>query len=302
MTTHGMKSFHGMKSAFWSVVKYLLAVTLLVIILKHAKTDTVIEDLRKIPPLRLLFAFGLISLAQIAGAMRMRFFFHAAGFYLNARFATILYYVGAFYNFLLPGGIGGDAYKVILVRKRLNVTTKQGVLIMLADRASGLCVIMLTMFGALLTLDFSTIPYASPLIVLCMAITVAGYLFFSYLLFKLPPLAMLGSLPYSLATQALWVAGLLTVWAPLSGGRHAVEYIALYCAASITGMLPISVGGLGVKETTYFYGAGLLQTYAHSSVDGNLGIAISLCMFFLMLAASLPGLLWLNKVEKAHFA
>jgi hypothetical protein len=94
----------------------------------------------------------------------------------------------------------------------------------------------------------------------------------------------------------------MTVWAALSGTHSFPEYIVLYCAASITGMLPISVGGAGIKEGTYLYGAGKLQLYAHSTVDGSLGVEISLCIFFLMLAASLPGLLWLNKVEKTHYA
>lgn len=303
MTSHGMKSSHGLKSAFWSIVKYLLAITLLVIVIRQAGPDKILGYLKKIPPLKLIFAFSLITLAQIASALRMRYFFNASGFFLNARFATILFYVGAFYNFLLPGGIGGDAYKVVLVRRRLEVTTKQGIQIMLADRASGLCILMLTMFGALLALDFSsTIAYARPLILLCGLITVAGYLFFSRWLLKQTSLTMIGSLPYSLASQSLWLASLLAVWAALSGGQYAPEYITLYCAASIAGMLPISVGGLGVKESTYYFGAEILRRYTHSGVDGDLGIAISLCIFFLMFTASLPGLLWLNKVEKAHYA
>jgi hypothetical protein len=221
---------------------------------------------------------------------------------MSPRYANILFYVGAFYNFLLPGGIGGDAYKVILVRKRMNVTAKEGIRIMLADRASGLCVLMLVMFGALMLLDFSPrIPHARLLLALCLLATLSGYVFCCQLLLKRPPSTMLGSLPYTIAGQSLWVAAVLTVWSALAGGQFGTEYIILYCAASITGMLPVSVGGLGVKEMTYYYGAQAMGTYAHSGVDGNLGIAISLCMFFLMFAASLPGLLWLNRVEKTDY-
>ena len=183
----------------------------------------------------------------------------------------------------------------------MNVTAKQGIRIMVADRASGLCVLMFTLMGCLLKLDLSSIPYAVPLIVLGLLVTLAGYLGFSWILLKQRPLVMLESLPFSLMAQAFWMAGLLTIWAGLGNGAHAVEYIILYCAASITGMLPVSVGGLGIKEMTYFYGANLMTQYAHTSVDGDAGVALSLCIFFLTFVTSLPGLLWLNRVEKADF-
>ena len=112
---------------------------------------------------------------------------------------------------------------------------------------------------------------------------------------------MLGSLPYSLAAQAFWMLGLLTIATALGGGAHGLEYVTLYCGASIAATLPISVGGLGIKEMGYYYGAQLLQRYAHSTVDADLGIAISLCIFVLIFVTSLPGLLWLNKVEKADY-
>ncbi len=298
-----MKSAHGMKTAFWSVVKYTLAIALLVLVIRHAGVDKIFGYLKKIPPFQLVLGFALISCAQIASAMRMRFFFRSAGFHLNARFAIILFYVGAFYNFLLPGGIGGDAYKVVLTRRRMNLTAKQGIHIMLADRASGLCVIMFTMYAGLMALDFhDTIPYAKPLIIAAALVTFTGYLFFSRLLLKQRPGVMIGSLPYSVCTQGLWVAGVLIICGALSGSAYAVEYIVLYCTASITGMVPASPGGLGIKEYTYYKGAELLQHYAHSGVNPDLGIAISLCIFFLMLTASMPALLWVSKVEKAEFS
>jgi uncharacterized membrane protein YbhN (UPF0104 family) len=289
------------KSALWSIGKYVLAAVLLYFIIRHAGVDKILGYLRRIPLLLLLLGFALVTFAQLGSALRMRYFFRASGFPLSVRYATILFYVGAFYNFLLPGGIGGDAYKVILARRRMNVTASQGIRIMLADRASGLCVLMLTLFAGLFTLDITAIPHARASIIAAAVMTLLCYLFFSRLLMRQPPAVMMGSLPYSLLTQGLWIAGLLTIWAALGNGHSAVEYVVLYCAASITGMLPVSVGGLGIKEMTYFYGAQLLRRFAHSGVDGDLGIAISLCIFFLTFATSLPGLLWLNKVEKAHY-
>lgn len=299
-----MKSAHGMKSAFWSVAKYVLAITLLVFILRQADTGKVFGYMKKIPPFELVLSFVLITFAQIAAALRMRYLFRRSGLALNMRYSIILFYVGAFYNFLLPGGIGGDAYKVVLVRHRMNISTKQGVHIMLADRASGLCVIVFTMLGALMMMDLSAlIPHLNLLLCVAGAITFGCYLFFCKWLLKQNPATMVGALPYSVGVQALWISALLLICNGLaSGDAYGIEYTVLYCAASISGMLPVSVGGLGIKEMTYSHGAKLMGQYAHSGVDPERGIAISLCIFFLMLAASLPGLLWVNKVEKTNFS
>ena len=298
-----MKAAGGMKSMAWSVAKYLFAFGMLVLIIEKADGDKIFGYLRRIPPFQLLLAFLIIMAAQYSAALRMRYLFLRSGFSMSKRYATILFFVGAFYNILLPGGIGGDAYKVVLAKRRMDVTTKEGIRIMLADRASGLCIIMMTFYASLLMMDFSSItPYADPIICAAAAVTLGCYLLACKWLLKKSPSIMLGSLPYSAAGQALWVSGVITIWAALGNGTGAIGYVVLYCAASIAALLPVSPGGLGIKEMTYYYGAHWVTQYANMPLDGDLGIAISLCIFVLIFVTSLPGLLWLNKVEKTDFA
>jgi glycosyltransferase 2 family protein len=242
-----------------------------------------------------------VTVAQIIASLRMRYFFHASGFHLNKKFACVLYYVGAFYNFLLPGGVGGDAYKVVLARKRMEMPAMQGIRIMIADRASGLCILMSILFASLYLIDLSKVTaYANLLITLAFIITLAAYVTISKLFLKLPPKVMLMSLPYSLVSQACWVLTLSVLWKSLGNGQNLVEYTMLYCVASIASMLPVSVGGLGIREMTYFYGASLITRYAGIAVDGNLGVVLSLCIFALTFISALPGVLWLNKVAHLH--
>jgi len=282
-----------------SIIKYAFALTLLGVILHSAGTEKIIGYLKQISPLNWLLALTFATLSQLISALRMRFFFRASGFHMNKHYAVVLYYVGAFYNFLLPGGVGGDAYKVVLVRNHLEMPTMQGVRIMLADRASGLCVILMIMFAALSQIDFSrTIAYANAWVAAAAIITLVAYVVFSEWLLKQKPRAMLGSLFYSLAAQGLWIATLAAIWASIGDGTHLLHYVVFYCAASITGMLPISVGGLGVKEMTYYYGAEWMKRFADVAVSPELGVALSLCLFAMMFLASLPGLLWLEKVVK----
>ncbi len=286
-----------MTSRSKSIIKYIFAAILLAAILYHTNIHKISAYLGYVSPASLAVALLLVTCAQIAAAMRMRYFFRASGYHLNAKFAIMLFYVGAFYNFLLPGGIGGDAYKVMLARKRLDMPTMKGIKLMVADRASGLCVVMMMMFAALFYAPLPAfIPYAKALLAAGTAITLFCYLFLSRILLGQSAKTMFISLHYSLYSQSLWVATLGVLWHALGTGKHFIEYVALYCAASITALIPVSVGGLGVKESTYYYGAMLFRNYSGTPVDGELGIALSLCIFALSFIASLPGILWLHKV------
>lgn len=286
-----------MTSRSKSIIKYLVAALLLAVILRNTNLGKIGSYFAQIPPSHLLLALLFVTFAQVAAAFRMRYFFRTAGHHLNIKFAIILFYVGAFYNFLLPGGIGGDAYKVMLARKRLEMPTMEGVKLMVADRASGLCIVMLILYASLLRIDLSAIiPYANFLIAAAAIGTMSAYMLLSKLLLRQPPKGMLLSLPYSLYSQLLWVATIWVLWDSLGTGTNFIEYVILYCAASVAGLIPVSVGGLGIKESTYFYGAVLIKKYTGTPVDGELGITISLCVFALSFIASLPGIFWLHKV------
>ena len=283
-----------------SILKYLFAFCLLWLVLSKVGLDEIGKHVKEISFGEGIAALIFATAAQVSSAMRMRYFFTKAMFTMSAKFAIVLYYVGAFYNFLLPGGIGGDAYKVMLVRKRMEMSAAQGIRIMVADRASGLCVIMFTFFlGCYLIGLNNVIPYGSVLLILATIITPIVYIIASRKLLKQLPVDMVGSLSYSVTAQFFWIATLYMLWNSIGHGEHFLEYVTLYCAASIASLIPLSPGGLGLRELTYLYGAGLMQTLLARDVNPDVGIAMSLCMFALTFISALPGLLWLNKVNKA---
>jgi uncharacterized membrane protein YbhN (UPF0104 family) len=279
-----------------SILKYSFALILLALILRSAGVEKILGYLKQISLFHWLFAIVFATLAQLAAAFRMRFFFLSSGFALSSRYAIILYYVGSFYNFLLPGGIGGDAYKVILARKRMDIPAMQGIRIMLADRASGLCILMLIFFITVYFDDIPFIPYFQALVIAATIGTILCYMFGCKLLLKQKPWVMMASLPYSAISQSLWVATLYVIWLSIGDGHHFKDYATLYAASSIAGMVPLSVGGLGIKEIAYYYGASFMNHWADIAVDPGLGVVLSLCVFAMMFIASLPGLLWLQKV------
>lgn len=282
-----------------SILKYLFAFTLLGIVLNKVGFDEISKHLKEISIGEGLIAVALASAANVLSALRMRYFFQAAMFKMSRYFAVVLFYVGAFYNFLLPGGIGGDAYKVLIVHKRMDIAAMKGIRIMVADRASGLCAIMFTMFIALYLMGFThLVPYGGMLLFGAVIITPIAYVMGSKLLLRQHAVDMVGSLRYSILVQVFWVATLAMIWRSIGHNENLLAYVALYCAAGIASMIPISVGGLGVREMTYFYGAQQMQHWMGIDVNPELGVAISLCLFFLTIVCALPGLFWLNKTSK----
>lgn len=292
------KQFRLLKQTTFSLGKYAVALALLALVARHVGIERIVASLEQVSWFYLLLAFVLGCVAQMIMALRMRYFFQANGTNVNLRFSCILYYVGAFYNFLLPGGIGGDAYKVLIARLRLHVPAAQGIRIMLADRASGLCIVMLWMFASLFSIDLSNIPAAKLLLVLAAICTFLSYLVLCERLLKQPAKTMIAALGYSLVSQCMWIATLAVFWRAL-GGTHFTVYGALYCAASITGMLPISVGGLGIKEMTFYYGVILLNRHTGMITDPELGVTLSLCLFAMIFLSSLPGVLFIGRVKES---
>src|SRR6202000_646957 len=77
-------------------------------------------------------------ISMILSAWRLLSYFKSIGLKLDYRFNLRLYFLGLCYNVLLPGGIGGDGYKIYLLHKRFKLPTKKVFWAILFDRLSGL--------------------------------------------------------------------------------------------------------------------------------------------------------------------
>ena len=102
----------------------------------------------------LIPALLFFNISQFISAYRLLQFYkiHQPG--ISYRFNLRLYYKGMFYNLFLPGGIGGDAYKIIALKNSAN-TYKQLTTATLLDRVNGLVILLLII--SLLT-SFVAIP------------------------------------------------------------------------------------------------------------------------------------------------
>lgn len=235
----------------------------------------------------LLGAFVLFNASKIVAALRLNIYQRHVGVVLSEGENLRLYYAGMFLNLFLPGGIGGDGYKIFVLNRRQGVPVKKLVLVTLADRVSGLLCLLLLLCGLvpwvglgwdaewLWTAAFSSI-----------ALTLLSFLIGHKLLFGFRLPATFQIFFFGLAVQLLQLVciGLLLVYLGVQASQH-LPYFAVFLASSIVAVLPLSLGGLGAREVTFFYCLKLL------GLDPIHGVVLSSCFFLITVVSSLPGVL-----------
>lgn len=277
-----------------ALLKLLVSVLALGWVLTEIDWQLLAEPFSKLSLSSMVGAFLALHLAQITSAFRMRYYLKSAGIAYGQAESVQLYYTGMFFNTFLPGGIGGDGVKVYRLHKQLSTPVGQLVRLQLSERASGLL--------ALLILVLVLVPMTVPIIIprACMiaalVIVLAAYRLGTKVLCRELATTSVAAFGYSLLIQlcTLWSAWFLMVGLGVLAGEMAAIAL-LFLAASVAAILPISIGGVGLRELVFLYGAPLF------GVDAANGIALGLAFFgiYLMVAVSGYGVkIYLSNISK----
>ena len=295
--TRGMKQ-HAKR--LWGWLKLPIAFGLLYLVLRQLELEQLYATAKTASPLWLVIAFVIFSLCQLFTVSRMNAYYRWEGFHLDFWYSFKLHYVGMFYNLVLPGGIGGDGYKVWLLKKNADYPAKKGIQIQLLTRTNGLLVLLMTI---LLTLPFVFKAYVEvstiALLIGAGVLMLVGYLYVFIRLIRGQRSYEWRAMPYSLGVQAFSVMSMMALWQAIGAPGDPASYILLFQCAAIAGMIPISIGGLGLREFTFLYGAQLMnQLRDGAMVDAEQGVLISLLVFALNLITAAIGLIWLNAIGR----
>lgn len=227
-------------------------------------------------------ALVCFTASQVVSSFRLNTLFRQIGLTLSEYINLRLYWLGMYYNLLLPGGIGGDAYKVVALRKRDGIRTRDLVLVSLADRAFGLLALLLLALALVFFLPESLpgtgwVPLVMPLLIVIAWIVVRGIQ---------PVLLPVFSkvLAWSFLVQALQVVSVVFLLLMIGQPLPWLGFLILFLASSVLAALPLSYGGAGAREIAFFYGAtwlGLAQAPA---------VAISVVFYSMTLLVSLSGM------------
>ena len=131
-----------------------------------------------------ILALIAFNLSKMIASYRLNRFFHAIGLLLPGLYNLKLYYVGMFYNLFLPGGIGGDGYKVYLLNRSHKTALKDLIPATLLDRISGLVALVFLAIFLSLFVDLSFIgPWMTWVLLAAMVIYYPVYFIIFRMLF-----------------------------------------------------------------------------------------------------------------------
>ena len=241
----------------------------------------------------LLGAFVLFNASKLVAALRLNIYQRHVHVVLTETQNLRLYYAGMFLNLFLPGGIGGDGYKIFVLNRQQGVPMKKLVLVTLADRVSGLLCLVLLLCGLVPMVE---LPWGArwvwALAALSACIVVATMFVGHRLLFKSGAAVTRKIFLSGLAVQLLQLACITLLLAYVDvQTKNYVPFLAVFLVSSVVAVLPLSIGGIGAREVTFYFCLRALH------LEPAHGVVVSSCFFLLTLASSAIGLLFLRSIS-----
>jgi uncharacterized membrane protein YbhN (UPF0104 family) len=236
----------------------------------------------------LVFATVFFVLSKVVSSFRLNLYFRNIAVRLSEMVNLKLNWLSLFYNLFLPGGIGGDAYKVILLNKRYPETgARKLTAAVFLDRVSGVAGLGI-LAAVFYFIVFQPAWHAWALVLSI----VPGMFIFLFVVKKWFPSFVSSFFPtlwYGLAVQLLQVICVYGIMQSIGIHHHFAEFQLLFLVSSIVSILPFTIGGLGAREIVFLWGSqqfNLVQSEA---------IFISLLFYLITLVSSLVGIYWVYK-------
>src|SRR5690606_31840818 len=130
------------KQKLWGLTKLFLKIGITLLSLYLVFSKVAFEDLKEAvtesDPVFFVLAFAIFFISQIITSSRLNGIFKGIGLYITERYNFKLYLLGMFYNLFLPGGIGGDGYKIFFLRRKFGIKGRRLLMAIFFDRLSGL--------------------------------------------------------------------------------------------------------------------------------------------------------------------
>ncbi|TSJ44553.1 flippase-like domain-containing protein [Mucilaginibacter corticis] len=241
------------KGTLWNITKTLLkfAVTsvLLYFVFRHVPFKDVKYRLLHANYWWMFAALICFFLSMIVSAWRLMSFFNSINLRLDPKFNFRLYLLGLFYNFLLPGGIGGDGYKIWLLNKNYKLPGKKVFWAIMFDRLSGLWAIGLITVVLIFLIPQIDIHIGIPLGIF--AVASAIYYFVAYKFFREYTRYFFAGHAKAVVVQGFQVLAIVFILLGQDFHDKFSPYLLSFLISALATIIPISVGGAGIRETVF---------------------------------------------------
>jgi uncharacterized membrane protein YbhN (UPF0104 family) len=259
----------------WMKTLLKLAVTCLAFYLVFRKVSwsEVRETLSTLQPGWLLLAFLLYNLSQGISSLRLLGFYRDIDVPVAPRQNLLIYYRAMFYGLFLPGGVSGDAYKVLTLQKQYAKPYRTLIIATVSDRAVGLAMLgSILAFLTMLVGDHLRVPITGWRIWLALAV-LAGWVLVVWISTKLAKphtkqIPRAAVLSFVVQTMQL-LAFFLILHAMGIRADQWTRYAVLFYAGSILSSLPVSMGGMGIREWTMVTGSAIFGLHSPAAFTAS---------------------------------
>ncbi|RRB00976.1 lysylphosphatidylglycerol synthase transmembrane domain-containing protein [Larkinella rosea] len=269
-----------------TALKIGLSVLSFWLVFRKVEPERVWEVLVRADVCWLVLATVLFVLSKVASAERLRVLFQRVDLRLRRWPNLKLYWLGMYYNLFLPGGIGGDGYKVFLLNRLTGTSVKVLISATLIDRLIGLLplVYALIVFVVLVPEVSQWLEWQIGWLWL-LSIPVLHFGAKS-LMKRFMPLfypAFERSIDWSGVVQGLQMLEILALLQAIDAQGKPETYVLLFLISSIVATIPFTIGGAGARELTFLMGAQALH------VPADAAVSVSLLFYLITAVVSLTG-------------
>lgn len=270
-----------MKYLKW-LLKFSITVALLWWVFHRIDLESVSQAIRKADKLLLALAVIPYLASRITAAVRLTTILQAHQVGLSHYGGMHLHWISMFYGMFLPGGLGGDAYKLLRLKQHFPA---QGTMlltrILLWDRITGFVMLGL-LAGIIAMVRFYDNMFIAAIPAL--ALSGAGILWWSARKWLPGIIPVLGrALLLSFGTQVFQIICTGFLLFSMGESSHWADYALLFLISSIATVFPLSIGGIGVRELVYLRGSALL------GVSEPVAVTVSVLFDIIVTATAVTG-------------
>ncbi len=276
-----------------AILKNVLKVgfTVLIIVLIFRKID--FQEVKKLlvtsNPWFIAAALLIYFCSQILASWRLLSLLKSIGLDLPFLFNFRLYLLGMFYNVFLPGGVGGDGYKVYLLRKRYQKPTRTLIMTMLLDRVSGLWAIGAICAALIIMIPRIEIPAVWP--ILALGLGTALYYYILRRFFREHTTYFLQTHLKAIGVQSLQLLAVICILLSHNFNGKFSPYLFSFLVSSLATILP-TFGGAGIREFA------MTHTSDFFNMDKNLAVFMAFSFYMVSTLAAFPGIYYVYKSKE----
>lgn len=278
-----------MKNKLLAIFQISVTVFFIYYTLSKIGLHKILEVVKSADLLFILFASIVYFLSQIISSERLWFILKENNLIISSKENIKLYMIGIFYNFFIPGGVGGDAYKGVLMNKKFQWSLKKIYKLLILDRLIGFGVIIcliLVFSGFILDLEFMS-KFGAFLAPLYALLFVVGKIIVQKIFDN--ESVYTRSFFISHIIQILQFGSIVLILFSLGVTNNYFTFLYIFLISSVLSIF--SFGGIGIREYVFFTLA------SNTAVSPDIATSVGLIFTFSALISSVPGLFFLIKIK-----